>query len=240
VPLPNERIGDFSPETAAALGLPAYPVIYDSTTGAPFADNKIPANRIDNAVSQLMNLFPLPNAPGDLNNFVRNALATDNDDSYAGRVDFAVSQKNSFFGRYSYSNRSRFIPGYLGGIADGTSTSAWGRQTLKAYSFVLGWTHIFTPTLISDSRFGFIRNFSYAQQDPFGKNAADEFVPGIPNNPAIAGGVPLTQFSNFGFLGSPDFLPKRQIPQQYQWSETISWTHGPHTFKVGGTLWAPM
>src|SRR5262249_23539406 len=118
VPLPNERIGDFSPETAAALGLPAYPVIYDSTTGPPLADNKTPANRIDNAVSQLMNLFPLPNAPGDLNNFVRNALATDNDDSYDGRVDFAVSQKNSFFGRYSYSNRSRFIPGYLGGIAD--------------------------------------------------------------------------------------------------------------------------
>jgi len=240
VPLPNERIGDFSPETSAALSLPAYPTIYDPTTGQPFLDNKIPSGRIDPAVSQLMALFPAPNAPGDLNNFVRNALDVDNDDSYDARIDWTISSSNTLFGRYSYSNRFRFIPGYLGGIADGTSTSAWGRQTLKAQSFVLGWTHVFTPALVSDFHFGYIRNYFYAQQDPFGKNAADEFVPGIPNNPAIAGGVPLTQFSNFGFLGSPDFLPKRQIPQQYQWSETMSWTHGAHTWKFGSTLWAPM
>jgi hypothetical protein len=240
VPLPNERIGDFSPETAASLGLPAYPTIYDPTTGLPFPDNKIPVGRIDTAVSGLMNLFPLPNATGDLNNYVRNALAQDNDDSYDGRIDFTLNSKNNFFGRYSYSNRFRFIPGYLGGIADGTSTSAWGRQFLKSYSFVLGYTHTFTPTLVNDFHFGWIRNYSYAEQDPFGKNAADEFVPGIPNNPAIAGGVPLTTFSNFGFIGSPDFLPKRQIPMQYQYSDTISWTHGAHSFKFGGTLWAPM
>jgi hypothetical protein len=240
VPLPNERIGDFSPETAASLGLAAYPTIYDRTTGLPFPDNKIPAGRIDTAVSALMNLFPLPNASGDLNNYVRNALAQDNDDSYDGRIDFTLNSSNNFFGRYSYSNRFRFIPGFLGGIADGTSTSAWGRQFLKSYSFVLGYTHIFTPTLVNDFHFGWIRNYSYAEQDPFGKNAADEFVPGIPNNPAIAGGVPLTQFSNFGFIGSPDFLPKRQIPQQFQYSDTISWTHGAHSFKFGGTLWAPM
>ena len=240
VPLPNERVGDFSPETAVSLGLPAYPTIYDPTTGLPFPDNKIPAGRIDTAVAGLMNLFPLPNAPGDLNNFVRNALATDNDDSYDGRIDFTLNPSNTFFGRYSYSNRFRFIPGYLGGIADGTSTSAWGRQFLKSYSFVLGYTHIFMPTLVNDFHFGFIRNYSYAEQDPFGQNAADQFVPGIPNNPAIAGGVPLTTFSNFGFIGSPDFLPKRQIPQQYQYSDTVSWTHGTHSFKFGGTLWAPM
>jgi hypothetical protein len=240
VPLPNERIGDFSPETASALGLPAYPTIYDPTTGQPFFDNKIPSNRIDTAVSGLMTLFPQPNAPGDLNNYVRNALAVDNDDSYDGRVDWDLSGSNTFFGRYSYSNRHRFIPGFLGGVADGTSTSAWGRQKLKTYSFVLGWTHIFSRALVGDFRFGFIRDYSYAEQDPFGKNAADEFVPGIPNNPAVAGGVPLTQFANFGFLGSPDFLPKRQIPQQYQWSETISWTRGAHSVKFGGTLWAPM
>lgn len=240
VPLPNERIGDFSPETAASLGLAGYPTIYDPTTGQPFSDNKIPSTRIDSAVSQLMALFPLPNGSGDLNNFVRNALAMDNDDSYDGRIDYTLSTSNTFFGRLSYSNRFRFIPGFLGGIADGTSTSAWGRQRLKADSFVLGWTHIFKPTLVSESHFGFIRNYSFAEQDPFGKNAADEFVPGIPNNPAVAGGVPLTQFSNFGFLGSPDFLPKRQIPQQYQWSETLSWTRGKHSVKFGGTLWAPM
>ncbi len=61
VPLPNERSGDFSPETATSLGLSPYPIIYDPTTGAPFADNKIPSGRIDTAVAGLMALFPVPN-----------------------------------------------------------------------------------------------------------------------------------------------------------------------------------
>jgi Carboxypeptidase regulatory-like domain/TonB-dependent Receptor Plug Domain len=240
VPLPNERIGDFSPETATALGLPPYPTIYDQSTGLPFSDNKIPSGSIDPVMSQLFALFPQPNAPGDVNNYVRNALAVDNDDSYDGRVDWSVSASDTVFGRFSYSNRYRFIPGYLGGVADGTSTSAWGRQYLKAWSFALGWTHVVSPSLVNDFHLGFIRNYSFAQQDPFGLNAADEFVPGIPNNPAIAGGVPLTQFSNFGFLGSPDFLPKSQVPQQYEWVDTVSLTRGVHSFKFGINVWAPM
>jgi hypothetical protein len=85
-----------------------------------------------------MALFPLPNASRDLNNFVRNALTMDNDDSYDGRLDWTISPSNTIFGRYTYSTRYRFIPGYLGGIANGTSTFAWGRQNLSAQSFVLG------------------------------------------------------------------------------------------------------
>lgn len=243
VPLANERIGDFSTTAAAADGLKAYPIIYDPTTGQPFPNNQIPAQRIDTTMSQLIALFPTANLVGktpNLNDFIRNPLLQDNNDSYNGRVDWTPSSSNTIFGRYAYSTRFRFIPGFLGGIADGTSTSAWGRQDLKSHSLVLGWTHILSPTMVNEFRLGYVRNFSFAEQDPFGKNAANQFVPGIPNDPNTAGGVPLTQFSNFGFLGSPDFLPKRQIPQQYQWTDTLSMTRGKHSLKFGVNLWAPM
>ncbi|HVZ16210.1 MAG TPA: TonB-dependent receptor, partial [Terriglobales bacterium] len=239
VPLPNERIGDFSPAAGAANGV-TYPTIIDPETKAPFPNNQIPSNRIDPVMAQLFGLFPLPTRPGDVNNYVRNAGAVDNNDSYNGRLDWTISSSDTVFGRYSYSNHFRFIPGYLGGIADGTSTSAWGRQTMKSHSLVLGWTHVISPTMLNDFRFGFVRNYSYAEQDPFGLNAADQYVPGIPNDPATAGGVPLTQFSNFGFLGSPDFLPKRQIPQQFQYVDTLSMTRGNHALKFGVNIWAPM
>ncbi|HEX6773200.1 MAG TPA: TonB-dependent receptor, partial [Acidobacteriaceae bacterium] len=245
VPLPNERSGDFSPATASALGL-SYPTIYDPQTGQPFPNNTIPANRMDPVMAKLIALFPLPNARGNsgaanLNNFVRNALAQDNTDNYNGRVDWTPSEKNSIFARYNYSNRFRFIPGYLGGLADGTSTSAWGRQKLKNHSLVLGWTHIFGPTLVNDFRFGWVRNYSFAEQDPFAlQQFAGDFVPGIPINPAIGGGVPQTTFTNFGFLGSPDFLPKQQVPQQFQYNDTLSWTHARHAFKFGASLYLPM
>ncbi|MBV8436724.1 MAG: TonB-dependent receptor [Silvibacterium sp.] len=254
VPLPNERIGDFSPATAAAVGV-TYPTIYDPTTCAPaysgsncqpFANNTIPSGRIDSSVAALMTLFPLPNAttpgsPPNVNNFVRNALAIDNNDSYDGRVDWAPSPNDTVFGRYNYSNRYRSIPGYLGGLADGTSTSAWGDQKLLAHSAVLGWTHIFNQSMVNEFRFGWTRNFSYAQQQPFGLTQfAGDFVPGIPTNPAKGGGVPLTQFSNFAFEGSPDFLPKRQVPMQYQYNDTFSMTKGRHSLKFGVSIYAPM
>lgn len=254
VPLPNERIGDFSPETAAAVGV-TYPTIYDPTTCStpysgtgcqPFADNKIPADRIDPTMTRLMALFPLPNAttpgnPPNLNNYVRNALLTDFDDEYDARVDWTPSQSDSVFVRYNYSNRTRDIPGYLGGLADGSSTSAWGNQILKNYSAVLGWTHILSQTMVNDFRLGWTRDYSFAEQQPFALTQyAGDFVPGIPLNPAIGGGIPLTEFSNYAFEGSPDYLPKQQVPMQYQYNDTLSIVRGRHTIKTGVDLYLPM
>jgi len=69
---------------------------------------------------------------------------------------------------------------------------------------------------------------------------AGDFVPGIPISSASGGGVPLTQFTNKTFLGSPDFLPKRQIPMLYQYNDTLSWTRGKHSLKFGATVFLPM
>ncbi len=254
VPLPNERTGDFSPATAAAVGV-KYPTIYDPTTCQPafsgsncqpFANNSIPSGSLDTTVQALMALFPQPNtttagSPPNVNNYIRNALLTDFDDNYDGRGDWTPSSGDTVFVRYNYSNRTRDIPGYLGGLADGTSTSAWGNQILKSHSAVLGWTHILNQSMVNEFRFGWVRDFSYAQQQPFTlSQTAGSFVPGIPDNPAIGGGVPLTTFTNFAFEGSPDFLPKRQIPQQYQYNDTFSIVHGKQTLKFGASIYLPM
>jgi Carboxypeptidase regulatory-like domain/TonB-dependent Receptor Plug Domain len=247
VPLDNERIGDFSPAASALTGI-KYATIYDPQTGQPFPNNQIPADRIDPVMAKLIALFPEPNVTSggkfpETNNFFRNGGAEDNNDSYNGRADYTLSASNTLFGRYNYSNRFRFIPGYLGGLADGSSTSAWGRQYLKNHSFVLGWTHIFGASLVNDFRFGWVRNFSFAEQDPFALTQyAGDFVPGIPINKSIGGGVPLTTFSGSlgAFIGSPDFLPKQQVPQQFQYNDTLSVVHGRQTFKVGAALYLPM
>jgi hypothetical protein len=259
VPLDNERIGDFSPAAAAIAGVPAYPTVYNlSTCSAPYtATNCVPlvnnsftsdpSAKIDTAVAKLIALFPEPNNKQggatypDFNNFSRTGAATDFNTSYDGRVDWTPSQNNTIFGRFNYFNRTRQIPGYFGGLADGTGTSAWGNQFLKGYSFVLGWTRIFTPSVVNDFRLGWVRNTSFGQQQPFDlTQTAGQFVPGIPSNPAIGGGVSLTDFGNHTYLGSPDFLPKSQVPMVYQFDDTLSWSKGPHSFKFGVSLFLPM
>src|ERR1700761_1611626 len=247
VPLDNERIGDFSPAASAKTGI-KYATIYDPQTGQPFPNNQIPQARIDTSIAKLMALFPEPNVTSgglypEANNYFRKAGAEGATDSYNGRLDWTPSPNNPVFARYNYSNRFRFIPGYLGGLADGSSTSAWGRQYLKSHSLVLGWTHIFNATLVNDFRFGWVRNYSFAEQDPFALTQyAGDFVPGIPISTAIGGGVPLTTFSGSlgAFIGSPDFLPKQQVPQQFQYNDTLSLVRGRQTYKMGVSLYLPM
>src|SRR3984885_12210694 len=259
VPLDNERIGDFSAAAAANAGVPAYATVYNlSTCSAPYTATNCkplinnsfvadPNAKIDTAVAKLIALFPEPNdkqggaASPELNDDARTGAATDFNSSYDGRVDWTPSQNNTIFGRYNYFTRTRQIPGYFGGLADGTGTSAWGNQALKGASFVLGWTHIFAPTLLNDFRLGWVRDTSFGKQQPFDlPQTAGDFVPGIPSNPAIGGGISLTAFNNHTYLGSPDFLPKSQVPMLYQFNDTVSWSKGPHSFKFGVNVFAPM
>jgi hypothetical protein len=239
VPLANERIGDFSAAAGAANGV-TYKNIIDPTTGLPFANNIIPAARLDPYGAQLLALFPTANQPGATNNYARTGSLVDDNDSYDARVDYNASEKDLVFFRYTGSDRIRDIPGYFGGIADGTSTSAWGNSTLKSYSAAIGWTHVFGATLTNDFRVGFVRNFAYDQQQPFGANLASTYVPGVPDNPAVAGGVSQTTFTNLTFIGSPDYLPKQQVPQQYQYTDTVAWSRGTHSLKFGVDVRAPM
>ena len=84
-----------------------------------------------------MALFPEPNFKTggrpipELNNYSRIGALTDFNDSYDARIDWTPTPKDTIFARFNYFNRTRDIPGYFGGLADGTSTSAWGNQILK-------------------------------------------------------------------------------------------------------------
>ncbi len=241
VPTANERIGDFSAAAGAAEHI-NYPTIYDQSTGAPFPGNKIPAGAIDPVAAKIMALFPAQTVSGiALNNFFRNANLMDDGMRYSGRIDWQPDEKDTLFTRITFTNRNRFIPGNFGGIADGTGSSSQGRQQLTAYQVPVGWTRTISARLVNELRIGFARDNSQAEQDPFGKNITADYVPGVPVNPAYDGGVPMITFSNLNtFIGSPNFLPKHQVTQQYQFTDTLSFTTGRHQFKFGVDVRAPL
>src|SRR5262249_46827088 len=69
---------------------------------------------------------------------------------------------------------------------------------------------------------------------------------GSVTNPLVAGGFPGiaidTYFggSGLGRIGSPDFLPKFQHTNQFEFIDSVSWLHGDHAVKVGADIIAPM
>ena len=264
VPTANERIGDFSTAAAVANHISggAYATLVDRVgkcmgAGVAFPNNQIPTRCLDPVAVKILGLVPGPNtvpASGalDISNFIRVPKIVDDGNSYIGRADYNVSSANNVFVRYSSTRRSRFVPGAFGGIVDGTGTSAFGRLTMNADSAAIGWTSVISPTLVNDMHIGWNRNYSVATQDPFGLNKASDFVPGAPTGALFDGGLPgivvngrggtptLADGSGLGRLGSPDFLPKSQITNQFEWIDSATISRGTHEFKFGIDAHVPM
>ena len=234
VPTADERAGIF---TSA---------VRDPLTGQPFPGNRIPAGRIDPFAAAIMALVPLPNQAG-ANNFFRQADLIDNSDRLLGRLDYKLNQNNSVFARYIYSDRTRQIPGAFGGVIDGTGTSGFGDQKIKTNALVMGWTHILSPSMVNEFRFSWSKADSDAVHQAYGiEPPAAARIPGMITNPVVAGGFPGITVdgyfggSGLGRLGSPDFLPKFQHTEQFEFIESLSWLRGNHALKGGINIIAPM
>jgi outer membrane receptor protein involved in Fe transport len=211
--------------------------ITDPLTGQPFAGNTIPQDRIDPIARELMGMVPMPNASGN-NNFIRQPNVEDNGERYLLRSDFKPGDSDNVFVRYIFTDRTRFVPGFFGGVLDGTSTSAWGRNFLKSHSTVGGWTKAVSSTLVNELRLSWARGISDGQQDPFG-NVGLRF-PGVPDNATVAGGVIGVDITGHLRLGSPNFMPKYQHTDSVQYLNTTTWLTGNHGVKFGTDIMAPM
>ena len=214
--------------------------IRDPLTGQPFPNNTIPANRIDPVAAAIMDLVPLPNTTGP-NNFIRQPNVEDDSDRYMVRVDMPFANTNNIFVRYIGSNRVRFVPGWFGGVIDGTSTSAWGRNFLDSHAVVGGWNKVLSSRLVNESRISWARGTNDGQQEPFGQSGMAQIgFKGVPEDPRVAGGVVGVDIDGHIRIGSPNFMPKFQNTSQVQWLNTTTWMKGNHQIKFGIDLMMPM
>ncbi len=176
VPTTKMRVGDFSellhPGTARV-----YPLASGGTVTAPNgtifspAGVPIPGNDLRNCPTcggfspfalNYINAFPLPNLAGAGRNYSTNRKEHANVDSYDIRIDQHIGSKNTFFGRYSKSSTARsrdnFFP--LGASPNGNDLPAGpsaGDEFGNSKGFTMGDTHIFTPSIVNDARFGVTR-----------------------------------------------------------------------------------
>jgi hypothetical protein len=85
----------------------------------PFAGNLVPASRLNPNAIKLMDLYPAPTNGNLLNNYFTNRGFTDDNNAFDARIDHYFSATDQIFGRYSFSDITRFKPGPFDGVADG-------------------------------------------------------------------------------------------------------------------------
>ena len=236
IPTVAMRNGDFS-----SIKRP----IYDATTRAPFANNKIDPSRFDKAAKNTLDmLFPLPNVTGTVgttgqvvNNYLYNPASVRNDDQYDIKADHQFSQSNHAFVRYSYEKTFNNLPASLP-HGDATATSGAAISNILAQSVAINDTHTFTSHLLNEVRLGFSRFSLDGTPIDYGQNLADQVgLPGINFNELTSA------FTQIAFaagesqsIGTNSNQPFIGIYNMYQALDNVTYEHGLHTFKFGASL----
>lgn len=256
VPTAAERTGDLADLGAA---------IYDPATGNPdgsgrlgFTNATIPAARIAPQAAKLLSFLPQPNiagATGAAPNYAASGVNNYNTNQFDLRVDDYLTSRINFFGTFSYEGVTVLSPGAFG-LYGGPELTPQGVNIYSGRSNdlldngTLGINYVFSPTLLSDFRFGATRY--RVLENPLDINttlATQVGIPGI-NLPQLAGsgGLPDIDIAGTGAInlsgaGSPSFgyqcnCPLHQTENLFQWMSDWTKVHGNHTVKWGGEFQA--
>lgn len=121
---------------------------------AQFANNTIPAGRITPIAAKILNVFPLPNRPGYINNYVGQDPGRYGYSQPIIRADYNFSDKTRLYGVFTYFTGSEYRNSSVlpGAAAQGNIDNH--RQTIAQ---VVDLTHTFTPSLFYDFRLSYNR-----------------------------------------------------------------------------------
>ncbi|HEX4311682.1 MAG TPA: TonB-dependent receptor [Acidobacteriaceae bacterium] len=218
----------FDPTTCAQFGLEASGAVI----GSP---NVIPTARLNAAAVKYLSIFPAANhtSTNVLNNYGREQFDTKRYNDFDARLDYNAGAKDMVFARYSYQMDNDGKDTRYAGLPSGFGS---GDNNTHPRGVAGGWTHIFGATSVNDFRFGYQRPFfSYInpfEGEPF---SADLGILNANRNSLLGGGALIGgNDSEIGYTG--DGGPY-EVPQHaFQWLDTVSVTHGKHSFKFGANI----
>jgi carboxypeptidase family protein len=266
VPTPRMRVGDFGellrPGTSREFNTINGTIV--APVGTVFCANGFPAagndirtcgQPLSQAALNIFQAYPVPTESGRIfDNFQTNRKEKYNRDGWGLRFDHKVSDHDQFFFAYSSdeSSRARDNNFPLGTSPTGNDLPSGfgaGDEFGDSRGVRLGETHIFSPTVINDVRFGATRVeigiFNTGVNGALGFNPNISADLGIPNT-NICGdctGVILLGIeepfqggrqNQLEFIG--DGGPFYFTSNNFSFADALTWVRGSHALKFGGDL----
>jgi Carboxypeptidase regulatory-like domain len=227
-----ERNGDFSALTTQ---------LKNPITGAPYVGNQIPLAQ-ENAVAAALfasKYYPTPINGGQTNNAVNQVTQAYNTQQGDIKVDYNITQKDRFSGRYSQAYQNDPLSNSLL-ILGNNFTHA------PIHNVVGTWTHTISPNLLNEARFG-TSWITIVTGTTFNSSIGDLGTNlGIANANTVGPGLLLLGFgggtapqpgngtiTNVGSnVGAQDFADT-----VIQFDDGVVYTHGKHVIKGGFQMW---
>ncbi|MGH9844780.1 MAG: carboxypeptidase regulatory-like domain-containing protein, partial [Blastocatellia bacterium] len=189
----------------------------------PFANNRIPANRLSPVAQSLINVQQAqPNFASGATNLLAAAGGIFENNQYSTRIDHKFSDSDSVYGRLGIQDNTQFNQGAL----PYTTKNVVGDGRV----FSSTWIHVFSAAIVNEFRLGYVRGVygdSIDEIDPAQFGIRNTFFPTLPRltlsgNPAEYG----------GFAGSV----LQTVQNTYQLSDNLSLVRGLHALKFGFKL----
>jgi hypothetical protein len=207
--------------------------IFDPTTCQQFSGNIIPTGRLNPAAVNYLNAYPLPSRTDRyLDNYLDTQSEANKYNTFDARIDWNASANNTAFIRFSYDNSVNTKTSEFEYLPAGGGT---GTNPTHARGYDIGYTHIFSPTIVNEAHIAYNRdNYGYTPPlygDPVSANL------GIVNaniNQETSGGALIG-----GYKGDLEYTGDYglyAVPQNtLEATDSVSWSKGQHFFKYGGT-----
>ena len=237
LPTAAQRTGDFS-QTFNANGTLA--TIYNpfSTTlnpdgtysRTPFPGNKIPANLLDPIGLKVASLLPLPNQPGTggaaINNYAAGGKSIDINKRFDVRIDWAKSQRFSFFARVTKAWEDTVAPTLIGNGLDNNYGGHNPRDQVVANA-----TFVPTPTWVTNVVVGSGRWKEQQVSPSTGLTATAIGFPAGLTSQLGATTIPQFSIENYPQLSNARYLSDPRTTSNLQINNSKQW--GVHSIKFG-------
>lgn len=239
IPTPAQISGNLSASTTPIYN--PFTGNADGTGRQQFAGNVIPTSLINPISTKLMGLLPAPNevSATGVNNYFALLPYHKDTTSFDTKVDYNPTDSDRISVRLSFARPVIFqAPAF--GLAGGAANGAFqGTGVQRTYSGGINYNHIFSPTLISELRFGVAYYNNIATPSDYGQNSSEAIgIPGINVSPVTSGliGLNIGQFYSNPLVGYSASMPwtraEANIDVANGWTKIL----GNHTIKFGGDL----
>jgi Carboxypeptidase regulatory-like domain len=224
----------FEPGSEYTYNCPAAP---DGSSGptAVLAGTPVPGNMIgaiDPVAQKVLGLFPAPNSSAAAN-YVNENPETRQDNEVDGRVDYTLSDRDTLFGRYLIGISNQLFPGNFSPFNQ--------LQHFNGQNVGLGWTHVFSKSLINSVTLGYQRDYLHLScgSCPRPPGTLGDFgILGLAASSPSVEEYPNVTFTNFATWGDgfPGYFPDVVPDSLEKLGDTLSDVIGRHTLSVGGDI----
>jgi Carboxypeptidase regulatory-like domain/TonB dependent receptor/TonB-dependent Receptor Plug Domain len=219
--------------------------VKNATTGQVFAANTpIPTTAINPLSAQIITYFkqisglPLSGLASTglaSNDYAVQVPFQDNADKGDLRLDWQINSKSSSFLRVSDRKENAVNYASIPIPLDGQTN---GNIRILDQQIALGYTYLLGANKVIDARLGLDRTKAGKFNLSIGNTAFSTpgqpgFIPGLPSNPVVAGGLPSIGITGFTGFGRQSTNPQWQDPALFDPKVNFTWVKGAHSMKFG-------